>query len=67
MTNRNETKIFVPAPVDTEALDEVMRRSWAAIERSTAILNRLAATKGTKMPALMTGSAGVMNVIPPEF
>jgi hypothetical protein len=44
MTTRNE-QIYVPAPVDVEALDRLIERSAAAIERSHAILNRLAAAK----------------------
>jgi hypothetical protein len=43
MADRNGNEIFVPASLDAEAVDELMMRSWAAIDRSTAILNRLAA------------------------
>jgi hypothetical protein len=44
MTIRNE-QIYVPAPVDVEALGRMIERSVAAIERSKAILSRLAAAK----------------------
>jgi hypothetical protein len=46
MTTRNE-RIYIRAPVDVGALDQLIERSVAPIVRSHAILKRLAAANET--------------------